>query len=115
MKKHYYLEEILTVCDKKHLTVEEIFFEIKEKFPDAWKSSIYRNVEKMAEDWVLKKMIWIWKKAYFEKNIWEHIHLICEKTWKIFDLTEKISLPENFLPENFKAKNMDLKIFWEFA
>ena len=115
MKKHYYTEKILNICDKKHLTVEEIFLEIKKIFPDSWKSSIYRNVERMTEEWELKKVIWIWKKAYFEKNIWEHIHLIDKKTWKIFDLKEKFPLPKKFLPENFKIKNMDLKIFWEFA
>jgi len=115
MKKHYYTEEILDICDKKHLTVEEIFSEIEKKFPEAWKSSIYRNVERMVKEWNLTKVIWIWKKAYFEKSIWEHIHLIDNKTWKIFDLDEKISLPENFLPKNFKIKDMDLKIFWEFS
>lgn len=115
MKKHYYTEEILNICDKKHLTVQEIFLEIKKIFPDAWKSSIYRNVEQMVEKWELKKVIWIWKKAYFEKNIWEHIHLIDEETWKIFDIEEKISLPENFLPKNFKAWNIDLKIFGKFV
>lgn len=114
MKKHYYTEEILNICDKKHLTVEEIFSEILKKFPEAWKSSIYRNVEKMTDEWSLTKIIWIWKKAYFEKAIWDHIHLIDDKTWKIFDLYEKISLPENFLPKNFKVRDMDLKIFWEF-
>lgn len=115
MKKHYYTEEILNICDKKHLTVEEIFLEIKKIFPDSWKSSIYRNVERMTEKWELKKVIWIWKKAYFEKSIWEHIHLIDKKTWKIFDLEEKISLPKKFLPKNFKIRDVDLKIFWEFA
>jgi len=34
MKKHYYTEEILESCDKKHLTVEEIFSEIKKIFPE---------------------------------------------------------------------------------
>ena len=115
MKKHYYTEEILNICNKKHLTVEEIFLEIKKKFPDAGKSSIYRNVEQMVEKWELRKIIWIWKKAYFEKNIWDHIHLIDKKTWEIFDVEKNFSLPEKFLPENFKTKNIDLKIFWEFV
>ena len=68
----------------------------------------------MAEKWDLRKVVWVWKKAYFEKNIWDHIHLIDKKTWKIFDIEEKFSLPKNFLPKNFDVKNVDLKIFGEF-
>ena len=112
MKTHYYTKDIIKICDKKHLTVDEIFKEISKIFPEAWKSSIYRNVEQLVESWELRKVIWIWKKAYFEKNIWDHIHLIDEKTWEIFDLEEKLEIKN--LPKNFNVKNMDIKIFWKF-
>ena len=113
MKTHYYKEDIINICDKKHLTVEEIFEEIKEKFPWSWKSSIYRNVEELVKSWDLKKIIWVWKKAYFEKNIWNHIHLIDKNTWEIFDLEEKVEIKN--LPKNFKTSNIDIKIFWSFV
>lgn len=113
MKTHYYTENIINICDKKHLTVEQIFEEIYKTFPDVGKSSIYRNVEQLVETWDLKKVVWIWKKAYFEKNNWNHIHLIDRKTWDIFDLEENIEIKN--LPKNFKTTNMDIKIFWEFA
>lgn len=112
MKTHYYKKDILDICNKKHLTVEDIFNKILIKYPEAWKSSIYRNVEELAKSGELKKITWVWKKAYFEKNIWNHIHLIDEKTWKIFDLSSNIQIPD--LPENFKLSNVDLKVFWEF-
>jgi len=113
MKTHYYTQDIINICDKKHLTVEEIFSEISKKFSEAGKSSIYRNVEQLVENWDLRKVTWIWKKAYFEKNNWNHIHLIDEKTWAIFDLEENIEIKN--LPKNFKASNMDIKIFGSFA
>jgi Fe2+ or Zn2+ uptake regulation protein len=47
MKTHYYTQDIINICDMKHLTVEEIFEEISKNFPDAGKSSIYRNVEQL--------------------------------------------------------------------
>ncbi|MDQ7022209.1 MAG: transcriptional repressor [Candidatus Gracilibacteria bacterium] len=77
------------------------------------KSSIYRNVEQLVESGDLKKVVGIGKKAYFEKNSGYHIHLIDEKTGKIFDLEEDIEIKN--LPKNFKANNMDIKIFGEFA
>jgi hypothetical protein len=99
MKIHYYKQDIIDICDMKHLTVEEIFEEIAKSFPDAWKSSIYRNVEQLVDNGELRKVIWIWKKAYFEKNI--------------FDLEENIEIKN--LPKNFKTSNMDIKIFGQFS
>ena len=113
MKTHYYTQDIINICNAKHLTVEQIFEKISKKFPEAGKSSIYRNVEQLVESWELRKVVWIWKKAYFEKNNWNHIHLIDEKTWEIFDLEENIEIKN--LPKNFKTSNMDIKIFGNFS
>lgn len=113
MKTHYYTDEIIEICNCKHLTVEEIFIQVIKKFPEAWKSSIYRNVEELVLKGDLKKIAWVWKKAYFEKNIWQHIHLIDKKSWKIKDLDEDISIPN--LPKDFQISDIDIKIFGEFS
>ncbi|MDP3381634.1 MAG: transcriptional repressor [bacterium] len=47
MKIHYYTEEIIKICDCQHLTVEDIYDKISKKYPEAGKSSIYRNVEEL--------------------------------------------------------------------
>lgn len=112
MKIHYYTKDILNICKKDHLTVDDIFQKISKKYPEAWKSSIYRNVEELVKEWKLKKVIWIWKKAYFEKNIWSHIHLIDDKTWNIIDFNLEINFQN--LPNEFNISKIDFKIFWEF-
>lgn len=112
MKTHYYTNEIVEICDCKHLTVAEIYDYISSKYPEAGKSSIYRNVEELVERWDLRKVVWIWKKAYFEKNKWNHIHLIDTNTWDIKDLDQCVNFWN--LPKNFKISDMDIKIFWEF-
>ncbi len=113
MKTHFYCDEIVKICNCKHLSVEDIYEKILKKFPDAGKSSIYRNVEELVKTKNLKKIIWVWKKAYFEKNIWNHIHLIDNNTGEIVDLDENIKVPN--LPDNFKISDIDIKIFWEFS
>jgi len=113
MKTHYYTKEIIDICDCKHLTVEKIYTQISEKYPEAGKSSIYRNVEELVKSGELKKVIWIWKKAYFEKNIWNHIHLIDKNTWEIRDLEDEVTIPN--LPKNFKLSDVDVKLFGEFS
>lgn len=113
MKTHFYTQDIIDVCDSKHLTVDEIFEYISKKHPTAWKSSIYRNVEELAEKWCLKKILGASKKTYFEKTRSQHIHLIDEQSGKIMDL-DIDWVPFFDLPEGFEAKNYDIKIFGNF-
>ena len=113
MKTCYYKKDILKICDNNHLTVDEIFYKILKKYPEAGRSSIYRNVESMVLDWDLKKLTWIGNKAYFEKNIWSHIHLIDNGTWKIIDCETEFSFSN--LPEDFKVDKSDIKIFGTFS
>ena len=113
MKTHYYTNDIIEICDWNHFTVAEIYEKISEKYPESGKSSIYRNVEELAVKGELKKVVWIWKKAYFEKEKWNHIHLIDKNTWEIKDLDQCVNITN--LPENFKISDMDIKVFWEFS
>lgn len=114
MKTHFYTDDIINICDNKHLTVDEIFSYISQKYPTAWKSSIYRNVEELAEKWSLKKVVWAGKKTYFEKVKSPHIHLIDEITGDIIDMDiEKI--PDFVLPEWFEVNDYDIKIFGKFT
>lgn len=114
MKTHFYTDKIIEICDNHHLTVDEIFEQIQIFFPEAGKSSIYRNVEDLAKQWILKKVEWIGKKSYFEKTKNEHIHLIDTVSGKIIDLD--INASELFhLPKNFHLQGSDIKLFWTFA
>lgn len=114
MKTHFYTQDIINICDNKHLTVDEIFLYISEKYPSAWKSSIYRNVEELASEWMLKKVVGASKKTYFEKAKAPHIHLVDEITGDIIDM-DITSIPDFQLPKWFTANNYDIKIFWQFT
>ncbi len=113
MKKHYYHDDIVEICNCKHLTVDEIFEELIKIHPEAWRSSIYRNVEELAEKWLLKKISWVDKKSYFEKNIGNHIHLIDRKTLQIVDAPFDFEIP--WIPDDFKVEFVDVNVFWEFT
>ena len=112
MKIHYYKEKIKDICLEKHLTVDEIYLGVQKKYPQAGKSTIYRNVEEMVKDWSLKKIAWIKSKALFESTKEPHIHLIDEKSWEVMDLP--ISSVELSLPDNFELSDADIRIFGNF-
>jgi Fe2+ or Zn2+ uptake regulation protein len=114
MKKHYYYDAIIELCDNNHLTIEEIISWLEKKFDTVWKSSIYRNVEDLITQWRLKKLVLAWKEVYYEKTKSDHIHLIDTVSWKIIDLEESFSLPFK-IPDNFVTKNLDIMIYWEFV
>jgi len=86
MKTSYYDTRSVELCENRHLTVDEIFHEIKDEFPDAGKSSIYRNIENLVRDGALKKVVGVGSKAYFEKAKTPHIHLIDKDTGEIMDM-----------------------------
>ncbi|QFR39222.1 hypothetical protein A9Q91_03225 [Candidatus Gracilibacteria bacterium 28_42_T64] len=114
MKTHYYSDKIIEICSHKHLVVDDIYNELIKDYPEAGKSSIYRNVEELSKKGLLKKLIGVGKKTYFETNIGDHIHIIDEKTGEIFDLDLKdINIPN--LPKNFKINSMDIKLIGEFG
>lgn len=113
MKIHYYTKDILDICDKNHLTADEVFFLLKKKYSDVWLSSVYRNLEELSEKGLLNKINWVGKKAYFEKNIWFHIHLVDKKTGKIVDY-DCFDLSSLNVPKNFNIEFADIKVFWGF-
>ena len=119
MKKHYYTDEIVKICDNHHFTVDAIFEQIQRKFPEAGKSSIYRNVEKLAKKGLLRKVTGIGKKAFFEKTKENHAHFICKNSGKILDIPLKnvfdiSNFSKKQVPENSvinSVDSVDIKIY----
>jgi len=97
------------------MTAADIYSEILKTSPSASQSSIYRNIEDMVKKRELNKLEGIWKQAYFEAKVGQHIHLIDQETWKIIDVDINhwdITIPN--LPSNFISDSFDIKIFWKF-
>lgn len=110
MKKHYYHEEILRLCDHQHRTVDRLFAALKEQHPKIGRSTVYRNVEELVKQKQLKKILGAGNMAYFEKKKEQHAHFICQQTGKIFD----IDLPEidlSTLPDGMKVEDLDVRIY----
>ncbi len=112
MKIHFYTQDILKICDDKHLSVDEIFEEISKLHENVWKSSIYRNVEELSNKWMLNKIVWVNKKTLYELSKEDHIHIINSETWEVMDY--HIALPKIELPAWFEATSYDIKIIWKY-
>ena len=114
MKKHFYKNEIAKYCLHQHLTVDEIFEYINKKYPQAGRSTVYRNVEELVKEGRLKKIAGAGQKFVFEGKVEAHAHLICRKTNKIKDIPFPKDSIKN-IPENFKVEDLDINIYGEFV
>lgn len=81
MKRPLYHEAIIEACSMRHLTAEEIFAELRPRFPSVGGSTVYRNVEELAEAGELRKITGIGKKALFERVVHDHVaHFVDRET-----------------------------------
>lgn len=116
MKSPFYHEAILQSCTLNHLTADDIYACVREKFPKAGFSTIYRNVEELAEKGLLHKISGIGSKALFERRIDGHIaHFIDQKTGKVYDLPLPESLILERLPPGFSPESVDIRIYGSAA
>lgn len=110
MKKHFYHQAILELCTCQHFTVDEIFERIQKEYPRAGRSTIYRNVEELAEKGELKKIAGAGNKALFERKMEQHAHFICKNTGEVFDIEIPALLLKN-LPSEYQVEETDIRIF----
>ncbi len=108
-----YKKEIKKICTHQHLVIEDIVKRLREKFPKAGLSTVYRNLDEMVNDWELIKLKVLGSKWVYEANIWQHAHLIDNKSGKIIDV-DISKFDSSFIPKDFCAKNIELNIYWEF-
>ncbi|MCH2188685.1 transcriptional repressor [Candidatus Gracilibacteria bacterium] len=109
MKLAYYNDLIVDLCDNNHLSVDDIFERIAEKYPSVGRSSVYRNVELLVKEGKLNKLTGVGNKSYFEKAKQNHIHFVDEQTGQIIDVDiDALSLN---LPQGFQVSNVDCKVY----
>jgi len=112
MKKHYYLEDIISLCTYKHLSADEIFLELKKIYPTIAQASVYRNLERLIKGHVLNKIVWIRGKALYETSIEPHIHFVSKETGVIVDIPFDVNTIKFPIPKNFSPEDVQITIYW---
>ncbi len=75
------------LCEKKqHLTVEDIYREIKKRFPVLSYATVYSILQLLCEKGLVSEVRIIPEKSSFEVHKEEHHHFYCKKCKKIFDI-----------------------------
>lgn len=112
MKRPLYHRAIIETCSMRHLTAEEIFERVRESFPSVGSSTIYRNVEELAEAGELRKISGIGKKALFERVVEDHVaHFVDRETGAVHDLAIPREWLYRQLPEGFSPESVDVRFY----
>ncbi len=112
MKLHFYLEDIVSLCDHNHLSANDIFIELKKKYKNIARASVYRNLQKLVIEWDLTEVKVDSKKVFYEKTIQPHIHFV-DQYWNISDIDINFNNLKLDIPDNFEAKKINIVIYGE--
>ena len=96
---------------ENHPTVEEIYEEVRKKYPFVSLATVYRTVETLEQMGLAKKVCYWGSSARYDANTDEHHHLICVKCGAIRDvyIEESIAIPEEL--EGFKTEGYSVNIY----
>lgn len=109
-----YAAEILNIVNAshEHLTAENIFFEMKKKFPGIVLASVYNNLNMLTSQGQIRKVSLDGQPDRFDK-IKKHDHIVCRTCGRIADF-QFGDLTESLVGQLHSAIfEYDLKVFYE--
>ena len=74
-----------------HPTAEQLYSIIQKEYPEVSKATLYRNLGKLADTDVIKKIDGLEASAHFDHNTHLHYHFICEKCKKVYDVSSDVA------------------------
>lgn len=110
--------EAILEHEKDHVTVEELYHHIKEKYPEIGLATVYRNVQLFCEMNLVEKLNlddgFIRYELALDKDNHRHHHLICNQCNRVIEVKEDLmDSIEKIFDENygFLVSNHQTKFF----
>ena len=109
MRTHQYREIICDTCECRHLSADDIYEMVKKKSPKIWRATVYRNIESMAEQGVLRRFPGINGKTYYECNDATHAHLVYGESGILCDFPLE-NIQVRWIPEGYEISEVRVEI-----
>src|SRR5574344_2692030 len=74
-----------------HPTAEYLYGKVHKKDNNISLATLYRNLNKLADEGIIKKIDGLELSSHYDHNTFEHYHFICEKCGKVFDIPSNIA------------------------
>ncbi|MCI5824044.1 MAG: transcriptional repressor [Candidatus Gastranaerophilales bacterium] len=91
-----------------HPTAEEVYLQLKPHHPNISLATVYRNLNKLAESSIIKKIQGLDASDRFDHNTHEHYHFICEKCRRVYDVNLELLSYINDKVKDRNIKSFDL-------
>ena len=91
-----------------HPTAEEVYLQLKPNHPNISLATVYRNLNKLAESSIIKKIQGLDASDRFDHNTHEHYHFICEKCRRVYDVNLELLSYINDKVKDHNVKSFDL-------
>lgn len=101
-------EIILDVLTKNaiHPTAEELLEILKRDNLNVGMTTLYRNLNQLAQTGMIKKIDGLESPAHFDHNTFEHYHFICKKCNRVFDIPQEVA--PDIIKNTQKATGFDI-------
>ncbi len=101
-------EKILDVLSNNavHPTAEYLLDLLKKEHANIGYTTLYRNLNQLAQARIIKKIDGLENSARFDHNTHEHYHFICEKCNRVFDIPKGVA--PDLLNNTRKATGFDI-------
>ena len=109
MRTHQYRDIICTTCSCRHLSADDIFDEVRVQEPQIGRATVYRNIEAMAEEGILRRFPGINGKTYYECNDATHAHLVDDTTGIFCDFPMS-NISVNNIPAGYEIAEIRIQI-----
>ena len=74
-----------------HPTAEYLYAKIQEKDPKISLATLYRNLNQLTENGIIKKIDGLENSSHYDHNTHEHYHFICTKCRRVFDIDAEVA------------------------
>ena len=74
-----------------HPTAEYLYEVLKEKGENISLATLYRNLNKLSDKDIIKKIDGLETSSHFDHNTHEHYHFICDECKRVFDIPFEVA------------------------
>ena len=74
-----------------HPTADALYASIREEFPNISLGTVYRNLNQLAENGIIRRIDGLDGSVHFDHNLCKHYHFICTKCNKVYDVAYDIA------------------------
>ena len=74
-----------------HPTAEYLYDILKKTHPKISLATLYRNLNQLAQNGIIKKIDGLETSSHFDHNTFEHYHFICSECKRVFDIPADVA------------------------